>query len=540
MTEETTQFTHGLLVAAAALFITCGNVFGGWMQWDSGPGHNNHWYKVVDAGRFITWAEARDAAVTEGAQLACIGSDEENDFVFGLTDDPAYWRFTGAMSFGPWIGGTDGAVEGSWQWVTGEPWVYSNWGTSQPDNYGGDNPTEGEDYAQYWVVGDGRGPTWNDYSDKPYMTSYVIERAPKPQRVVLDWDHDAPVDFWCLPLLGCLPMQGWGHWPKVDEVSSDYREDVLDEVKRIFADAHIEHVTISEAVEGEPTDDATVVYFTRKPWSPTTYGLAYVGGNDRFNELPHGEALVVCTSNEVATWDAEVVAHEVGHTLGLRHVDPDPNSGWEVMDSNRCDIDGNPPARFVNACSSITDLCWLDCHHNPVYHLERYIDGTPDEVLREGGVHPGGWDLPREKILEMRLDFGATETTLYDVYLLVGFAEYEASHVLARFQQVTLSELSELSFTVEPGSVIQLVATSSPGGEIDTFLATGDPNDPASLMVEAIDGTAVASLQRMTEPGAGTFELISEVAISGTVIPEPATLSLLALGAIGLMRRRRG
>lgn len=34
-----------------------------------------------------------------------------------------------------WLGGSDVAVEGTWEWVTGERWSYTNWLSGQPDNF---------------------------------------------------------------------------------------------------------------------------------------------------------------------------------------------------------------------------------------------------------------------------------------------------------------------------------------------------------------------------------------------------------------------
>ena len=38
------------------------------------------------------------------------------------------------------MGGTDETKEGTWTWVSGEPWLYPNWGTDQPDEGNGVYP----------------------------------------------------------------------------------------------------------------------------------------------------------------------------------------------------------------------------------------------------------------------------------------------------------------------------------------------------------------------------------------------------------------
>jgi large repetitive protein len=89
-----------------------------------------------------SWTQARAIARAMGGDLVSINSAAENQF---LVD-----RF-GSSLF--WIGLTDETVEGQWRWVNGDPYIYTNWYSGQPDN-GGNN----EDYA---VLNWGGG-RWND------------------------------------------------------------------------------------------------------------------------------------------------------------------------------------------------------------------------------------------------------------------------------------------------------------------------------------------------------------------------------------------
>ena len=36
-----------------------------------------------------------------------------------------------------WLGATDKEKEGTWVWVTGEQWKFTNWGPGRPNNLGG-------------------------------------------------------------------------------------------------------------------------------------------------------------------------------------------------------------------------------------------------------------------------------------------------------------------------------------------------------------------------------------------------------------------
>lgn len=135
---------------------------------------NGHYYELVP-DPYITWSEARDAAaaaVLEGTaqgygHLATVTSPEENTFVFT--------RYPGDALSNKWIGGFQpdaSAVDTGWQWITGEPWVWTNWNISEPSNkfyaaYGFENATT------YW---DSTGK-WNDAPQEwqYFNGGYLIE-----------------------------------------------------------------------------------------------------------------------------------------------------------------------------------------------------------------------------------------------------------------------------------------------------------------------------------------------------------------------------
>jgi hypothetical protein len=93
--------------------------------------------------------------------LATITSDAENQFVFQLINNQdTFWvrDSCGGSNNGPWIGGSDIATEGQWEWITGEAFTYENWKPGQPDNAGG-----GENCLHFWTYfGNPPEPFWND------------------------------------------------------------------------------------------------------------------------------------------------------------------------------------------------------------------------------------------------------------------------------------------------------------------------------------------------------------------------------------------
>jgi hypothetical protein len=110
---------------------------------------NGHWYRVFD--RQMRWHAARDYCAGLGAHLVTLENKAEDQFLFRLNP-------------GGWMGATDDGHEGTWEWVTGEPWPYTHWAPGEPNNFCGDDPDHcvPENYLTYH--GDYPGQ-WNDIPD---------------------------------------------------------------------------------------------------------------------------------------------------------------------------------------------------------------------------------------------------------------------------------------------------------------------------------------------------------------------------------------
>jgi hypothetical protein len=141
---------------------------------------NGHYYDMVVPESGITWTDAKAAAENStfngvSGNLATFSSQSEFDFV--TTNFPR--SFT-------WIGLTDEAVEGQFQWVTGEPVNYTRWGLIEPNNSADGG---GEDYTFYQFgtlneAGD-QGWAWVDYQNLSQIVAgpaigYAVEYVPEP------------------------------------------------------------------------------------------------------------------------------------------------------------------------------------------------------------------------------------------------------------------------------------------------------------------------------------------------------------------------
>ncbi|MCL1951780.1 MAG: hypothetical protein FWF60_03020 [Oscillospiraceae bacterium] len=123
---------------------------------------NGHAYKVYDLG--MTWHDAKRKCEELGGHLATITSQAEQNFIEGLITNHERNIY--------WLGGTDETQSGQWEWVTGEPFEYTNWDIWQPDN---DNFHGNQDehflniyrFPNPYVDGSFAGG-WNDLQDNAY------------------------------------------------------------------------------------------------------------------------------------------------------------------------------------------------------------------------------------------------------------------------------------------------------------------------------------------------------------------------------------
>ena len=155
------------------------------VQWSVGDGGNEHYYEAVYVPEGISWTDSDVAATAKGYDwhLVTITSAEENAFVYSLIiDDPDIWNCClGGQSSGPWLGGYYvGPTKDDYAWVTDEPFVYTNWGPSEP--YG-----NGDRISFYSPTGT-TSPYWNDVADyQPSLTclGYIVESETVPEPATL-------------------------------------------------------------------------------------------------------------------------------------------------------------------------------------------------------------------------------------------------------------------------------------------------------------------------------------------------------------------
>lgn len=119
------------------------------------------------------WQLAREAAQSLGGDLATVNSSEENAWIVSNCFGPA-----GAANVTRlWIGLTDTAQEGSFQWADGSAFTYSRWDSNEPNNGGG---------VEDWVLmyDNGRWNDVNNVANVPFIgPSYGLIEVPAAQVV---------------------------------------------------------------------------------------------------------------------------------------------------------------------------------------------------------------------------------------------------------------------------------------------------------------------------------------------------------------------
>ena len=108
------------LIACASLFAGFPSVAQAQTQWSK----NGHTYELVTTPR--TWNDAKLDAESRSylgvsGHLLTITSQEEQDFIINVFGEPLREKWTGGFE-----------IQGVWQWVTGEPFGYTNWAPGEP------------------------------------------------------------------------------------------------------------------------------------------------------------------------------------------------------------------------------------------------------------------------------------------------------------------------------------------------------------------------------------------------------------------------
>jgi hypothetical protein len=149
---------------------------------------DGHCYENNDSLDFSdtnSWAQARDWAIGEGGHLVTITSAEENAFLVENFGDDVN---NGGAFIGLFQTADSANVGAGWQWVTGEPFVFTNWNGGEPNDVDGAE-NNAENFGHFFP---GSGGKWNDLPDPaasalPFIVEYepTNGRVPEPGTLTL-------------------------------------------------------------------------------------------------------------------------------------------------------------------------------------------------------------------------------------------------------------------------------------------------------------------------------------------------------------------
>lgn len=120
--------------------------------------YNGHYYKLYTSQK--SWKSAKAACEALGGHLATITSSSEETIIEDILDANDVDR--------AWLGATDEKKEGTWSWITGEKWSYTNWAWGEPAN----KCTEHNGVENYLEIF--RYDEWNDWCGS-VKSNYICE-----------------------------------------------------------------------------------------------------------------------------------------------------------------------------------------------------------------------------------------------------------------------------------------------------------------------------------------------------------------------------
>lgn len=108
-----------------------------------------HKYELYNES--MTWESAKLFCEKKGGHLVTISDEKENEFVNGMRCRNLSTDYQQSI----WLGGSDAANEGTWSWITGEPFTYSSWEPNEP------NGGTSQNYLQMYSSGN-----WDDVQNE--------------------------------------------------------------------------------------------------------------------------------------------------------------------------------------------------------------------------------------------------------------------------------------------------------------------------------------------------------------------------------------
>jgi T5SS/PEP-CTERM-associated repeat protein len=362
-----------------------------------------------------------------------------------------------------------------------------------------------------------------------------------PQKVILSFGHDVHETRFDITNFG-WKYQGLSSNLNPSQEIPDARQDaIVRAVQDRFTASGIDGVVVSK---GSPDPFATNVYFPRAEHTNLSpgEGVAVIGST--FNSKPFGYVQVNHTTELSAEQSAIAIAHEVMHSFGYTGgFVGGGHAGYSASNEIMRSAAHHGGALNVDKDELFTNYIG-DSGHNSLFFLKRYIDRVPTADLVEQNILPGSNDLPSSHNSEV-LWYG-NSGPLYDVDLFSGangFGDDTGLGInLAHYDEITIQEIQDQTVEwLSLGSTFSILAASTPGGERDIVLATGDPFLQSNAIIPFDIGEIPLywQLASLDAPAGYTTIASSTLRIRYASVPEPSSLALATMILTLVIVRRR-
>ena len=338
--------------------------------------------------------------------------------------------------------------------------------------------------------------------------------------------------------LGRLLVLQTGQTPAATGIGAQTQTLLMSQVQAAFAGAGV--TTGLTYSQGAPVANAINIHFVNRsgifPGLDGHSDTPGKSGPDTYNAVPSGTVGIFFDPTNLANM-VETTVHEVGHCLGLWHVDPgNVDLGYAGLGWNQCVMDYlsapagtslttpisffDAPAELANPETHMIQLPGMNARTNERYHLLRWVEGLPQSQITS---QPGLYDTTEIDGAAFRyladLWKGSNRKValpnsppLYLVQVLQAGTGGEGI-VLAEYPVLTTAQLANLEIPVTGAGAVTIIGASTLNGDVDSVVvapqAAGLPSADLSL-----EGQGALQLLRVTA-GSGT------VASTGTSTVAP-------------------
>lgn len=272
-------------------------------------------------------------------------------------------------------------------------------------------------------------------------------------------------------------------------------------------------------------------------------------GVDQFDQRKDGNVAVfvypswgsnTADKNKALDQLAKTAAHEAGHAMGARHVNP----FWkvpEVMDYDDSGFDNGTPI-FPQIPVNIQEQPYdngvgiTSETHNPAYHIRRYAIGEDHDYLDAMRLQPGSWDEPSAPNPYLQFVLDTLDDSIESLSVIVYsensalFGEGPVASELSGFDP----ETGVLNAFFPKGSYLEIVGSTIGSDNWDVAILF-DYMGWAPVSVEDLAFGQQASILRYDQ-NTNSFMKIGtmNVKLAPLPVPEP-DMYIMFLAGVGLM-----